>query len=230
MANGSQSPDTIAVPKAWSIGIYLAGALLGLGSAFIVGPVVGWLLDVLGDAPGTLQAAARLPTAWAIPIMMILGLFIAHRIVAEWKRENGTTTITFDGITTIRFEQRLYVPRERVAEVFVDKDELIAVDRHTKELLRVKADDVLWKALGEAFQRHGYEWLGKGDPREDGFDVWVDGSDQVPKEMHDLLRARARAIYDEKYGTVEDLHDQLQDAGVVVRDRKDEQEFRLISR
>lgn len=45
-------------------------------------------------------------------------------------------------------------------------------------------------------------------------------------ETHALLRARGRALSDKKATTAAELHEQLRERGVVVRDRDGGQQFR----
>ncbi|MER7013162.1 hypothetical protein ABT324_17210, partial [Saccharopolyspora sp. NPDC000359] len=58
---------TLRMPNSvlWALGTG-CGAL-GLGLGFLVKPLVNWIVDLLGDAPGPLRLAAALPTAWAVP-------------------------------------------------------------------------------------------------------------------------------------------------------------------
>lgn len=51
----------IAIPTRWIVGVRIAGAVLGFGAAFVIGPIVNWLLGLAGDAPGPLRLAAGLP-------------------------------------------------------------------------------------------------------------------------------------------------------------------------
>lgn len=224
----TEHTETIEIPSRWTTGIHVAGAVLGFAAAFVVGPLAHWLLGLAGTAPGPLRLAASLPTMWAIPILTVAGLIAGHVIASEWQKENGATTVAPEGMTVTRGDESSYVPRDQIDGVFTDGHDLVVVDGHTRELLRVKTDDVLISRLHAALERHGYPWRGISDPHEDAFTTWVDGGEQLTPAAHELLRARQRALSDKRPGAAQDARDELQKIGVVVRDRKNTQQYRVV--
>lgn len=75
----------------------LAGAALGFGAAFVIGPVVTWLLGLVGDAPGPLRLAAALPLEWSVPVLTLAGLCVGIWLAHEWQKENGSLTVASEG-------------------------------------------------------------------------------------------------------------------------------------
>lgn len=118
--------------------------------------------------------------------------------------------------------------RQEIAQIFMDKDELVLTDGGSRELSRTGSDSALAARLAEAFAAFGYPWEGAEDPRETEFVEWADRSGALEEPVHALLRARRRALSDVKAGEAESLREQLAERGVVVRDRGDKQQCRLL--
>ncbi|MGI5996377.1 MAG: YqeB family protein [Saccharomonospora viridis] len=226
----AENTVNVSIPRRWIVGMHAAGALLGFGAAFVIGPLVTWLLGLAGDAPGPLRLAAGLPLVWAIPVLTLAGLGVGFWFAKEWQKENGTITITPEGVTVHRAGSNRYVARERIGGVFTDGRDLIVTDSATNELLRVNTDKVLVDRLRDAFERFDYPWQGTRDPHDHAFATWVDGSGLLDARTHDLLRARQRALADKRPGAAEDARDELRNLGIAVRDRHGAQQYRVIGR
>jgi len=221
---------TVAIPMRWIVGFGVVGLALGFGSAFVVGPLVNWLLGLIGDAPGPLRLAATLPMEWAIPVLALLGLCLGVWVGREWRRENGETTVSAEGVTVRRGGAGHHVPRAQISGVFTDGYELILVSQSTNELLRTATDQILIGRLQQAFEGLGYLWQGTADPHENDFVTWIDGKGSLDDRAHLLLRVRQRARTDKQSGAADGARDDLRDLGIVVRDRDDAQQYRLASR
>lgn len=219
---------TIAIPTKWIVGFGVAGATVGFGSAFVVGPIVSWLLGLIGDAPGPLRLAATLPLEWAIPALALVGLCLGIWVGREWQKDHGDTTISSEGVTIRRGGSGHHVARDQVSGVFTDGHELILIDQSTKELLRTPTDQILVTRLQQAFEGLGYPWQGTSDPLEKDFVTWIDGKDPLDARAHALLRARHRAQADKQSGSAEDARDDLRDLGIIVRDRDKAQQYRVV--
>lgn len=222
----SQQPIAVTVPPGWVAAFAVAGAGIGAASAFVIGPLVSWLIGLLGDAPGPLRLAAELPLLWAIPVLTVLGLGIGLWISAEWKKEVGVVTVADDGVQADQAAHRRRVAKERVTEVSTDGRDLVVLGASAAEELRVKTDDALHGRLADAFRQFDYPWLGTTDPREADFVDWVDGAGRLGEEVDALLRARHRALSDKRPGAADEARDRLRELGVAVRDRKSGQQVR----
>lgn len=225
------APDgtaTIAIRRRWAMMFPLAGAIVGLIVAFTLGPVVAWLLNQIGDAPGPMRLAALLPLAWAIPVLMIIGAVMGFLLLAQWDEDAGTVRVDARGITVERKDGKRRIARERINGVFTDGNDLIIVDAGGRELLRTKTDDELAAQLGPVLEQHSYPYLGAQDPREGYFVTWVDGEEALDVEVEALLRDRHRAKLDKKQGRMQELSEQLSERGIAIRDRDEEQQYRVI--
>lgn len=212
------STRTVRVSRVLLGSIALAGLPVGAGAGYLVGPVTRWLMDVVGGAPGPLRLLAQVPQSWLVALGAVAGLVAAALLVAVVLTETTSVEIDVDGVTVERNRARCYVGRERIASVFTDPRDLVLRDADGRELLRREAD-VGARRLAAAFEAAGYPWTGTRDPDEACFRNWVDGAPHLSGDVHTLLRRRARALRDKDTGSAFDLREQVQDAGVVVRDR-----------
>lgn len=226
----TENETTITIPRRWIVGFCVAGAVVGFGAAFAVGPFVEWLLSLAGDAPGPLRIAARLPLVWAIPVLTLLGSAVGFWITREWRKEVSVVTVSAGGVTIESESTSQFIDRDRIGGVFTDGKDLVVTDPQTNELSRSKTDTVLTGRLQHAFERLGYPWQGNADPYENAYITWVDGSNGVGGRVDDLLRTRQRALTDKRMGAADDIRDELRSLGVVVRDRDHKQQYREISR
>lgn len=218
---------TVAIRLRWTVIFPLTGALIGLVAAFIIGPLVALLLNLIGDAPGPLRLAALLPLAWAIPVLMIVGVVAGFVFLGQWHEEAGKVYVDARGVTVEHRGGKQRVARERIGEVFTDGTDLVIVDPASRELLRSKTDDELAAQLGEILERYSYPYVGNRDPREEHFVAWVDGEDVLDVDSEALLRDRHRAQLDEQAGRMQQLAEDLAERGITVRDRKDGQQYRV---
>lgn len=217
----------IYIPRSWLAAVCALGTLVGLGASFAVGPSVTALLQLAGDAPGPLRLAAGLPIGWAIPLLTLVGLGAGLWIAREWHNENGTITISLNGIAVSRAGNSSYVAHDQIGEIFTDSGELVITDEAATELLRIKSERALVGRLRDAFTRHDYPWRGTRDPHENAFATWVDHhGDDLDEHAHGLLRTRQRSLKDKQYGAADDALEELRRDGVSVRDRPSGQQYR----
>ena len=222
----TEAETTVTIPSEWIVGLCAAGAAVGFGAAFVVGPTVEWLLSLVGDAPGPLRIAARLPLAWAIPVLTLAGAGVGFWITREWRKETSAVTVSARGVTIESAGARQHIDRDRIGGVFTDGKDLVVTDPQTNELSRSGTDAVLARRLRRAFERFGYPWQGNSDPYESGYVTWADGSGGVAGRVDDLLRARHRALADKRAGAAADARDELRALGIAVRDRDHTQQYR----
>lgn len=229
MSEHDDSPIVLTMAEKWlwllRIGTAAAGAIVGL----IAQPLVRWLVETIDSAPGPLRLAGILPPPWAVLVLTVVG-FAAGCLLAHQARA-GTLRLSVDGegVTLAQSGDERYIERPKVAEVYLDGKELVLLDRSGRQLARNKATDLPVGAVEHAFTAFGYPWAGFADPHEDEYKRWIDGHPELDPKTHDLLRARSRALADTRPGTAADLADDLQAAGIVVRDRADAQEWRRLS-
>lgn len=205
----------------------LAATGLGFLLGLLVRPLVGWILDTIGDAPGPLRLAAALPTTWAVVVLTAVGLLVGLWLAEAARKESLALTIDPSGVRLAQNGAEQYLARESIGAVFRDGSELVVQGPRTEQLTRRDCSDLGRKDVQAAFTRHGYPWF-DGDPREQDFRGWVDGDPALDEEFHRMLRARSRALADKSPGRAAELADELQASGIVVRDREGAQQYRYL--
>ena len=191
---------TVTMPVIWLWLLRAGGAVLGCGAAFATAPLANWLLELTGSAPAPLRLAAQLPTAWAVPVLTLLGAATGTWLASTARRESPVVTVHHDHIAIYQDGTALHLRRDRTGAVFTDGRDLVVLDHDTGELVRVRATDLPTGRLREAFERFDYPWRGTTDPHEGEFTRWVDGTPDLDAATHTLLRARHRALTDKKTG------------------------------
>lgn len=224
----AQEDVTVRLDARWAGLFAVLGAAIGFGAAFAVGPVVEWLLGLVDTAPGPLRLASALPLAWAVPILTVAGAVVGWFVYGAWSEEVAEVTVSSTEVRVTSGSATVRLAREEIVEAFLDREELVVVDARGRELCRAGSDTSVAHRLRDAFERFGYSWAGTSDPREAAFVTWVDRSEDLDEQTHTLLRRRRRALADKRTGTAEELRDELLDLDVVVRDRADSQQYRLL--
>lgn len=224
----SEQSVTVTVDSKLAPTFVVVGAGAGLGLALVVGPVVGWLLARIDTAPAPLRLVDQLPLIWSVPLLIVAGAATGWIFFAIWNEEVGRIVIDRDALRLESREATAVFARDEVAEVFLDRDELVLVGDDTRELSRTASDSSLAHRLSEALTAFGYHWAGTADPRDSAFCDWVDRSRELEASTHDLLRARSRALADRRTGEAQTRADELAERSVVVRDRDKRQQYRLI--
>ncbi|HYH29138.1 MAG TPA: hypothetical protein VD903_02035 [Pseudonocardia sp.] len=217
---------TVRMPEGWLWLLRAGGAALGCALGFAVAPLVRWLVDLTGEAPGPLRLAAQLPTAWAVPVLTVVGAAAGVYLAVVTRRQSPAVIVAPHHLTVRQGTSARQVDRERVGVAFTDGRDLVLLDRLEHELVRIDATDLPTRRLVSAFEQHGFPWRGSTDPRETEFVRWVDGTPDLDAATHALLRTRKRALDDERTGAAEDALDELRARGVAVRDRGGVQQYR----
>ncbi|WP_120003036.1 hypothetical protein [Nesterenkonia muleiensis] len=219
---------TVTVDSKMAPAFAAAGAVIGLVASLLVGPAVSWLLERIDTAPAPLRLIDQLPLIWSMPLLTLLGAFGGWVVFSIWNDEVGRVVVDQESVRLESKKSSSIFSRQEIAEIFLDKDELVIVDDRLGELSRTVSDNGLAEKLTQAFTSYEYPWAGTKDPRDDAFTDWVDRSPGLDSAAHSLLRARRRALTDGKTGEAESLRDELAERGVVVRDRGEKQQYRLL--
>ncbi|TCN51340.1 hypothetical protein EV641_110199 [Rhodococcus sp. SMB37] len=222
--------DATKISISWAIPsvVAVAGALVGVGLGFAAPPICRWAVDTLPTVPGPIELLSELTTAWSLPILTVLGIVAGTVLAMMTVGESLTVTVDSDGVLLDQDDDELYVPRTKVAGVHLDDKDLVLTDGTGRELARRSVGDLDKAAVAHAFTEHGYPWTDKV-LHGDEFSRWVDGDPALDDETHTLLRDRRAALSRKESDTAGQIHDTLQARGIVVRDRKDRQEFRRLT-
>ncbi|KXP12895.1 hypothetical protein AXK57_01205 [Tsukamurella pulmonis] len=220
-------PATIGVSRAAQLATITATTALGALLGVVVRGLVSWLERTVDGSPGPLRLAAQLPVGVAAGVLTVVGLIGGIVLVAAWQHEVAALNVAEDHVELAAGGHRRWIARDEVGEAFLGRGgELTILDPQGRLLAAAGTDGVSGRRIAEAFRAAGYHWSGASDPYEREYIRFVDGRDEAPPEARELLRARAVARAEKREPTARDLRLRLGEAGVVVRDRGDEQEFR----
>ncbi|MBK1787888.1 hypothetical protein JHE00_26460 [Prauserella sp. ASG 168] len=208
--------------------MWLGLPLAGGGLLLLLKHAVGWLLNlpwVPFQGPLELfdSIADPLATSAAVAIGVVGGLVLAFFAT----RAGTAVTVSEQQVVLTRGERTQEVAGDAVSGVFRDGGELVVLGHDGAERARDECDLPASK-VAAAFTEHGYRWL-DGDPHEDEYRRWVPETPGLPTGADALLKARERALSkgDSGKADIRDLREELGRLGVVVRDRKKRQYWRL---
>ncbi|MBW4721618.1 YqeB family protein [Saccharothrix obliqua] len=222
----TQRTTTVAEPG-WQVGLVWTGfPVLGAAVLWGVQAAADWVVS-LPWAPlrGPFELVASIPepqaTLGAIGLGVLVGLAVAF-IAAQ---ERLSVEVADEMVVLNRGGEERAVDRTKVAGVFLDGKRLVILGLAAEELAREKSD-LKGEELADAFQRHGYPWLPE-DPYRDEFRRWVEDVPGLPPGANALLKARAKALKNDDEKDVAQLRAELARLGVVVREERKRQFWRL---
>ncbi|MBC6457830.1 hypothetical protein [Actinomadura sp. HBU206391] len=217
----------VAEPMEEQILVWVLFPVLGAGAGWLIKLMAGWLAD-LPFAPFQrgLEFLASSPEPEATLGSLVVGGLagLAFAGVAAWERL--TVTVTGDAVALRSRGTTQEVTRASVSAVFHDEKRLVLLGTVTEELVR-EGSDLKADRLRDAFLRHGYPWQEGGDPYAGDYRRWVEDLPGLPSGANALLKARGRALERSDTDDARQLRTELAGLGVVVRDEKKHQFWRL---
>ncbi|GAA2076051.1 YqeB family protein [Actinomadura alba] len=220
----------VAEPLEERILIWVLFPALGAGAGWLIKLGAAWLTEIpfIPFRPAfEFLTSAPEPRATLIALLVgaLLGLAVA--CVAAWERLTVTVT---DKAVSLRCRGTTQdFTRASVEAVFRDGKRLVLLGPVTEELAR-ESGDLKTERLRDAFLRHGYPWQEGGDPYAGDYRRWVEDLPGLPAGANALLKARARALEKNDSDDARQLRTELAELGVVVRDEKKHQFWRLTER
>ncbi|MEV6559140.1 hypothetical protein AB0M22_25725 [Nocardia sp. NPDC051756] len=224
------APTVLRISPIWAWLFGAGGLAVGCGIGFAVHPVGRWMIDTFDASPGPLKLATSVPTVWLVLATTLIGTVAGVLLFEIGRSESLTLTVADDHVELVKEARAQHVPRKHVAAVFREDADLVFTDRNKRRLARFDANDLNRNDIEQAFRRHGYPWLDRNDPFGADYFRWADGRPETGKAVDAVLRARRRALADEKPLDVAELDEQLLELGIDVRDRRGEQHIRLFDR
>ena len=205
-----------------SVGFPVLGAAVLFGLKSIAGWVAG-----LSWAPmqGPFRLVASVPEPWATVGSLGIGVLGGLVIVGMAAYERLSVEVFNEGVEFARGGKSRSFDRTLVSGVFVDGKKLVLLGVDTGELAR-ESNDLRAEDLAEAFQTHGYQWL-EQDPYEDRYRRWAAGTPDLPPGADALLKVRAEALRKGDHEDAAQLREELSRLGVVVREDRKRQFWRL---
>ncbi|MEU7146228.1 hypothetical protein ABZ942_42800 [Nocardia sp. NPDC046473] len=223
----TSAPTVLRFSTVWAWLFAVGGLVIGCGIGFVVHPVGRWVSDTFDGSPGPIKLAMSVPTGWLVLVTTLVGTVAGVVLYEAARTESLTITIADDYVELVKEGRAQHVPRRHVAAVFREDADLMLTDRNKRRLARFGANDLSRNDIEHAFRGHGYPWLDQNDPFGADYVRWVEGRPETGKAVDAVLRARRRALADEKPLDVEELDEELLELGIDVRDRDGEQHIRV---
>lgn len=218
---------TVAMDRGERLVVWVGFPAVGAAAGWALLLTAGWLASApvvpFRLAFRWLDGPGPWPSAVALSAGVLAGLALAGAAV----HESLEVRVTGSAVLLLREGRTQRLERAQVATAFVDGKDLVLVDRAGAELARERTD-LARVRLQEAFAAHGYPWHHGGDPRAAEFRRWVAGAPDLPPGAAGLLAARARALAARRPDDVRDLRTELAGLGVVVRDERGKQFWRVV--
>lgn len=199
------------------------------------GAVVVWLATLLTDwlvtwpwvpFKGLLTLVNSIQEPWLTLGALGVGLVGGLVLSLLWHSERLAVTVSPERVRLEGDEYEGVFERADIAAVFVDK-QLVLLGNDTGELAR-RPSELDTAKLAAAFTRHGYPWR-DDDPHAGEYRRWVPDMEGLPPGANALLKARAKALGSLDDADARELRAELVKLGVVVRDQKRKQYWRLVS-
>jgi hypothetical protein len=204
------------------VGLPLAGVLIGAALPM----VARWALDLSRGLP--FRPAFRLVGAvdrpWEIAvnaaIWLVVGVAAAYSAMGETVR----LTVTDDDLGVRGRDRAQTIRRDEVADVFLDRKDLVVLDRRSRPLLRDQ-NPAPPQRTAEAFRAHGYPWRDT-DPFAGLYRRWERDTPDLPAPVNAVLAARETALRKKARAEARGLSEALHKLGYATRDEGSRQFWR----
>lgn len=216
------SESTSVLVARW-VGLPLGGAAAVLSLKLMA----GWLVT-LAWVPfkGPLRLIDSIPEPWATLGALAVGFVGGLVLALMWHGERLGVTVSPERVILEGDEYTASFERADVAAVFVDKKQLVLLGHDTGELAR-RPSELEVAALKAVFTRFDYPWR-DGDPHAGEYRRWVPDIPGLPPGANALLSARSKRLDSIDDTDAKELRAELVKLGVIVRDEKKKQYWRLV--
>ncbi|HWM05303.1 MAG TPA: hypothetical protein VNP92_23435 [Actinophytocola sp.] len=194
--------------------------------AWLLKLAIGWLVT-LPWVPyrGLLELIDSIPEPWGTVGSLTVGLVAGLVLGGIGAHESLTVSVADERVTLESFGRVATHEHADVATVFLDRKQLVLLGADTAELDR-RPCELDRERVAAAFRAHGYPWA-DADPHADAYRRWVPDTPDLPTGANALLTARQKALGKTDSTNARELRSELARIGVVVRDDKRKQYWRL---
>lgn len=229
MSTDEETATVLGLSRTTRLVLLAGGPLLGLALGYFLPTIATWLSGLPWiPMRGPLRLVAALDAWWAHAALMlagvILGLLLAHAAITESLR----VTVTDRRLRLDREGKSRTVERAEVSAVFVDGPHLVVLDQASRQLVRERHDSTAAK-IARAVRAHGYPWRDR-DPYEQLYRRWIRDSPDLPGPVNAVLAARETALRNKVRQDIDELRDEVQNLGFVIRDEGHRQYWRPLVR
>ncbi len=205
--------------------LWIVFPLAGAAAGWLIAKLPGWAEGKPLPFSGVLEVIYEHSGTWLTVSMIVLGIVGGVFVTLSAYDEVVRVTISDADVEVAVSDNTKSFRRDQVDAVFIEDKSLILLARDTSELVHQKTDHKS-ATLKTAFEAHGYPWH-DSDPHERDFARWVDGVPGLSEHANAILRARQVALDDGKASDIVELHGEATKLGVVIRDVKKRQYWRV---
>ncbi|QOC93295.1 YqeB family protein [Micromonospora craniellae] len=204
------------------VGFPLAGGAAGAGLAARAGWIAGlaW-----APAQGLFRLVDGMPDQQALATGAAVGILAGLVFGAVAAADRVAVEVAVDRVRVRHGGKEREFARRDVRMAHLDGKELVLLGPDDEELLR-RRSDLPGADLAGAFREHGWPWADE-DPHRAAYRLWVPELPGLPPGADALLKARQRALDDDRGDEAGELRTELGRYGVVVRDEGKRQHWRL---
>ncbi len=202
-------------------GFALVAGIIGAAVPF----VAGWASRLPTDLQPIFELADSYDRRIAVGLFTVVGLVGGAVFAIMVLHRLAQITFTDEAIRVERSGSSFVVPRTEVSAVFLDEKQLVVLGVDSGQ--RIRSDVVRGTAdkLRNASRRHGYPWFDQ-DPHADLFLRWGPDTADLPPAANALLKVRADALEKQSAEDLDELGEELQKLGYVVRQTQNTQYWR----
>lgn len=216
----------LSKPVTLSIIILVCTTVAGVVAGIAASPLNDWLLTFWGGAPGFLRLAANLPAWLAVVVMAGVGLYFGGWLADRSRKDTLALEVGFTGLTLEQYESTRHIPREQIASIVLDGNDLVLFDAADLQLARNDARDLNKRQLESVLTSFGYPIAFVVNAAGSTYRRWTEGHPDLDAKEHRLMHNRVQALKDKDFLAASGFTDELLSSGVVVRDRRRVPEFR----
>lgn len=196
---------------------------------------IGWFL------PKLLEIVKRIPifsdskiiellnlfdSFWVSIILMILGGIIGILLSLTIYSEALKVGVNNQEITVNNDDKEKKIRKSEVKEIFMEDNTVVIIGDKSQEILCEKTD-IKRNKIREIFLYHHYPWS-EQDPYVDEFSLWTLEDNTIGEKINTILYERRNAIREGDKKKAKNLKMDLNELGIVVKDRNEDQYVRKI--
>lgn len=223
--------EAVVAESPWVVaGSWVVCPVLGGLLGWLVKAIAGWVV-ALPWAPlrGPLRLLESVDEPGRTLVAIALGVVVGLVFALLWARERLTVTVSRSAVVLERGGTAQRFDDSVVRGAFRDGKQLVLLGTDGTELAREVSEDLEPGNLRVAFQSHGLAWHAE-DPYAGQYRIWVPDEPGLDAGANALLAARRAALAGKQADTAAELRRELAKAGVVVREDRAGQHWRLVSR
>lgn len=161
---------------------------------------------------------------WTSIVLMIIGVIIGGLLSLTVYSEALKMSIRDKEILINKDDKEIRIKNSDVKEIFMDDSTVVITGNKGQELLREKTD-IKKVIIREKFLNHHYPWS-EQDPYADQYKLWTLEDRTVGDNVYAILYERRNAIRERDKKKIKHLRMDLNELGIVVKDKGEVQYIR----